>query len=77
MKRIQVMFDERLLSRLDADPEVRRNGRSAVIRRAAALYLRRRRAERIKAAYESAYGSGEGMGGDFGGWAREGSWPEE
>ena len=36
MKAIQVMFDETLLKRLDADAEVRKVGRSAVLRRAAA-----------------------------------------
>ncbi|MEW5981210.1 MAG: ribbon-helix-helix protein, CopG family [Acidobacteriota bacterium] len=77
MKPIQVMFDEHLLRQLDADAEVQRDGRSAVLRRAAAEYLRRRRSRRIKAAYESAYGSGEGLGDEFSGWVREGSWPEE
>ena len=41
MKPVQVLFDELLLKRLDADEEVRRDGRSAVLRRAAAEYLRR------------------------------------
>ena len=44
MKPIQVLFDEALLRRLDADAEVRKVGRSAVLRRAAAEYLRKRRA---------------------------------
>ncbi len=71
------MFDERLLARLDADAEVQRDGRSAVLRRAAAEYLRKRRARKLKDAYEAAYGSGGGLGEEFGGWVAEGAWPEE
>ena len=41
MKAMQMTIDEQLLARLDADDEVRRDGRSAVIRRAIDAYLRR------------------------------------
>ena len=77
MKPIQVMFDEALLQRLDADDEVRRSGRSAVLRRAAADYLRRRRVKRTADAYKRAYG-GERSGLDLElkGWPDEGAWPE-
>lgn len=77
MKPIQVMFDERLLKRLDADQEVRRFGRSAVLRRAAADYLRRSSAKRIAEAYRHAYRSAAGLGEEFAGWESEGSWPEK
>lgn len=70
------MLDEALLSRLDADEEVRRFGRSAVLRRAAADYLRRSRKQRIAAAYRRAYGAGGGLGDEFTGWEQEGVWPE-
>jgi metal-responsive CopG/Arc/MetJ family transcriptional regulator len=73
MKAIQVMFDEVLLKRLDADPEVRRAGRSAVLRRATAEYLRRSRARRIAEAYQHAYGASGGLGDEFAGWECEGS----
>ncbi|PYR86414.1 MAG: hypothetical protein DMG19_13085, partial [Acidobacteria bacterium] len=43
MKTIQITIDEALLAKLDADEETKRNGRSAVLRRAAAEYLNRRR----------------------------------
>ena len=43
MKAIQITFDERLLEKLDSDEEVKREGRSAVIRRAVADYLRKKR----------------------------------
>ena len=76
MKPIQMLIDEPLLRRLDADEEVKRDGRSAVLRRAASEYLRRRRARRIAEAYGKAYGDGKGLGSEFAGWEREGSWPE-
>jgi len=76
MKAIQVTFDETLLARLDACEEVRRDGRSAVLRRAAAEYLRRARREEIQQAYRRAYGDGPGLGEEFEGWEDEGAWPE-
>ena len=74
MKPIQVMFDEALLARLDADEEVRRDGRSAVLRRAVAAYLKLKRSRRIAEAYERAYAGG-GLDEAFEGWEREGQWP--
>jgi metal-responsive CopG/Arc/MetJ family transcriptional regulator len=76
MKPIQVMFDETLLKRLDADAEVREVGRSAVLRLAAAQYLRRFRAGRIAAEYRRAYDRSGGLGEEFAGWEYEGTWPE-
>ncbi len=75
MKPIQVMIDEPLLRRLDADEEVRQRGRSAVIRRATAEYLRRRRARGVAEAYARAYGADAGLGDEFKGWEREAQWP--
>jgi hypothetical protein len=77
MKPVQVMLDEKLIARLDADPEVRKFGRSAVLRRAASEYLRRAHSRRIADAYRSAYGRSAGLGEEFGGWEDEGSWPEK
>ena len=76
MKAIQVLFDEALLRRLDGDAEVKAHGRSAVLRRAAAEYLRRRRSKAIADAYKRAYGNRRGES-EFTGWADEGAWPEE
>jgi metal-responsive CopG/Arc/MetJ family transcriptional regulator len=76
MKAIQVTLDEDLLARLDADEEVRRDGRSAVIRRATAEYLRARRRQAISMAYARAYGAEPGLGQEFEGWEDEGTWPE-
>jgi metal-responsive CopG/Arc/MetJ family transcriptional regulator len=76
MKAIQISFDERLLRQLDADEEVQRDGRSAVLRRAAELYLARRRERRVAAAYRAAYGR-SGASSDLAGWEDEGAWPDE
>lgn len=75
MKPIQVLIDEPLLRRLDADAEVKRLGRSEVLRRAATEYLRRVRSRRIAEEYRQAYGGGTGLGGEWAGWESEGSWP--
>lgn len=71
------MFDEPLLRRLDADEDVRAEGRSAVLRRAADEYLRRRRARRTSEAYRRAYAGGSaGLDDQWAGWPGEGTWPE-
>jgi metal-responsive CopG/Arc/MetJ family transcriptional regulator len=75
MRAIQITFDERLLSRLDADGEVRREGRSAVLRRAAEMYLAHRRGQRLADAYRAAYAEG-GTDVDLTGWEDEGEWPD-
>lgn len=77
MKPIQVLIDEPLLKRLDADDEVKRVGRSKVLRRAAAEYLKRSARRRISEAYRRGYSGGEGLGSDWAGWENEGVWPEE
>lgn len=76
MKAVQVTLDEALLAKLDADDEVRRDGRSAVLRRAIDEYLRRRRKSTIAEQYARAYSSKAGLGEDFRGWEGEGAWPE-
>jgi metal-responsive CopG/Arc/MetJ family transcriptional regulator len=77
MKAIQITVDEALLARLDADPEVERSGRSAVIRRAVDAYLRRRRTHQIDEAYRKGYRKPSGLGPEWKGWTEEGVWPEE
>jgi len=77
MKAIQIMFDEKLLKRLDADEGVREFGRSAILRRAAESYLRRARARRIAEQYRRAYSVRKRPDPDLEGWENEGRWPEE
>ena len=75
MKAIQVTLDDALLARLDADAEVQRDGRSAVLRRAADEYLRRRRKRTIAEQYAKAYHGAE-VADELSGWELEGVWPE-
>ena len=75
MKPIQVMLDEKLLARLDADDEVRSRGRSAVLRLAAAQYLERRRRASIADRYRRAYADASGLDEEFEGWEDEAEWP--
>jgi metal-responsive CopG/Arc/MetJ family transcriptional regulator len=77
MKAIQVMLEERLLERLDATEEVRKEGRSAVLRRALEAYLRQRQRASIATQYRKAYRGGEGLGREFAGWEEQGAWPDE
>jgi metal-responsive CopG/Arc/MetJ family transcriptional regulator len=77
MKAIQITLDEPLLKALDADAEVKRIGRSAVLRKAAKEYLRRSAAARIREQYKRAYGDGKGLGEEWAGWEEQGVWPDE
>ena len=78
MKPIQIMMDEDLLNELDADEEVRRLGRSAVMRRIVAEYIDYRHRKTVASQYRRAYGdAGEGLGTEFVGWENEGIWPQE
>ena len=76
MKAIQITFDEQLLETLDRDEEVKQNGRSAVIRRAVADYLRKKRRDSIAEAYQRGY-SEHPADSDLGNWTDQGIWPDE
>jgi len=71
------MFDERLLAKLDADEDVRKVGRSAVLRRIVSAYLRKKTESGIDARYRKGYADGTGLGPEFDGWEEEGVWPTE
>lgn len=77
MKAIQITIDEELLRRLDESAEVKREGRSAVLRRAAEEYLLRRQRAEVRERYRTAYGEGGGLGDEFADWEGQGIWPEE
>ena len=70
-------MDEQLLTQLDADPEVRRHGRSAVMRRAVMAYLAQRRSEQIEQGYQRAYANDPGLGDEFSHWEDQGQWPDD
>ena len=61
---------------MDADPEVRKVGRSAVFRRAVEAYLQQRRKRAIHDAYRRAYGQRAALDRETEGWEAEGVWPE-
>ena len=65
------------MEKLDADQETQRDGRSAVLRRAATEYLNRRRRATIADKYRQAYGGKAGLGREFEHWEDEGQWPSE
>jgi len=78
MKPIQITIDESLLRELDAQEEVRRLGRSAVLRAIAAEYILRQKRAAVTRQYQKAYaGTQAGLGAEFTGWEDEGVWPDE
>ena len=70
-------MDEKLLAQLDAAEETKKDGRSAVLRRAAAEYLKARRRQSIAEQYHRAYAKSDGLGAEFEGWDKLGVWPED
>jgi len=76
MKPVQVMFDESLLAELDADVEVRRDGRSAILRRAARAWLQRKRVAEVSRAYKLAYGGDTSIASELEDWDEQGTWPD-
>ena len=52
---VQISMDAELLQRIDADPEVRRRGRSVFIRSAIEMYLRARQRREIDEQIKNSY----------------------
>jgi len=77
MKPVQILIDEEQLAGLDEDEEVRRAGRSRVLRGLIAAYLERRREARLDLQYRQGYGDDLRVSEELDGWDEEGSWPEE
>ena len=76
MKAIQFTIDERLLRRIDRDPEEKDVGRSAFLRHAVEEYLRRKARRQVREAYRRGYAQ-HPPGKDEFSWAGEPSWPDE
>jgi metal-responsive CopG/Arc/MetJ family transcriptional regulator len=53
---VQISLDEDLLNAIDRRPETKRDGRSAVIKRALRLYLEQTQRESIDESYVRGYG---------------------
>ena len=70
-------MDEELLAVLDEDEEVRRSGRSKVLRRLVSAYLESRCEARLDAQYREGYGDDPRVSEELEGWDEEGSWPGE
>jgi metal-responsive CopG/Arc/MetJ family transcriptional regulator len=77
MKPVQILMDEELLARLDEDEEVRRRGRSKVLRGLVSAYLESRRDARLDAQYQQGYGNDLRVSEELAGWDEEGSWPDK
>jgi len=75
MKAIQITLDEKLLNQLDRDDEVKKMGRSAVIRHALAAYLGKKRRHSVAESYRRGYA--KEIEAELSGWADEGVWPEK
>lgn len=77
-KPIQISVDEDLLERIDRDPEVRKQGRSAFIRSAVELYLKAKRRREIDTEIERAYdGCADEMLDEIAGLVGAQAWPDE
>ena len=59
-KAVQISLDEELLRRVDADPETKHRGRSAVVTSALVLYLQDKRRRAVDHAIRKAYGDAAG-----------------
>ena len=70
-------MDDDLLANLDQTEEVKRHGRSAVLRRAASEYLAHQRQAEITRQYQEGYGEDAGLGDDFSEWEDEAAWIRE
>lgn len=78
---VQISLDEELLAEIDRRPETKRDGRSAVIKRALQLYLDRKQRESIDDSYARAYARGgkssKARPNEFEGMLDAQAWPDE
>jgi len=79
---VQISLDEALLKAIDRRPETKRDGRSAVIKRALRLYLEHSERESIDESYARGYGkktvgAKSGSGTEFDSMLSEQAWPDD
>jgi metal-responsive CopG/Arc/MetJ family transcriptional regulator len=75
---VQISLDDALLREVDRDPEAKKQGRSAVIRRALRVYLDLKRRRAIDVAYARAYeGKADEVLDEFADLLRSQTWPEK
>lgn len=68
MKPVHILIDEELLAVLDDDEEVRRSGRSKVLRGLVAAYLESKRELRLDEEYRRGYANGSRINEELDGW---------
>lgn len=72
MKTIRVTFDEALLAKLDQHALASGRSRSAVLREAAAAFLKRKEAEEIDGQYRAGYANAAELDRELNEWAAQG-----
>lgn len=77
-KAVQVSLDQTLLKRIDADPDVKKRGRSAFVREALHLYLRARKRMQVDDEIRAAYsGRADAMLTEIENLIETQTWPDE
>lgn len=77
-KSVQISIDRELLARIDRDPQTQKQGRSAFIRDAVALYLAVKRRQGVDRQIALAYrDTSRKLLADVETWFREQAWPEK
>lgn len=77
-KPVQVSIDSALLRRIDADPEARERGRSALIRSAVELYLAAKERQEIESRLQRAYaGEADALLAEIEDLMGDQAWPSE
>lgn len=77
-KPVQVSIDTTLLRRIDADPETRERGRSALIRSAVELYLAAKERQEIESSLQRAYaGEADALLAEIEDLMGDQAWPSE
>ena len=77
-KPVQISIDRELLSRVDRDPQTKKQGRSAFMRDAILLYLATKQRQAVDRQIAAAYrGKSRDLLVDAEAWIAEQAWPEK